>query len=259
MTNTLDNFLDKHLEDLKHRGLYNNIDVIDSPNGATICINNKILTNLSSNNYLGLCNHPRLIKAMIDGINKYGVGSGAVRTINGTFKIHEDLEHKIAKFKGTEASIVYQSGFNCNMGAISALMNKDDLILSDELNHASIIDGCKLSPAKVISVKHCNIEDLTNKIQEARSSNLYKKIMYITDGVFSMDGNISPLDKIIPITKKFDVICYVDDAHGSGVTGKGYGTAKHFGLEKEIDVQVGTLSKAIGVVGGYVAGKKKSY
>ena len=184
------------------------------------------------------------------------MGAGAVRTINGTLDLHVKLEEKLAEFKGTEAAISYQSGFNCNMAAISAVMDKNDAILSDQLNHASIIDGCRLSKAKIIPFNHSDMEDLRAKAKEATESGQYNKVMVITDGVFSMDGDIAKLPEIVEIAKEFDLITYVDDAHGSGVTGKGKGTVKHFGLEKEIDFQIGTLSKAIGVVGGYVAGKK---
>lgn len=170
--------------------------------------------------------------------------------------MHVKLEEKLAEFKGTEAAISYQSGFNCNMAPISAVMDKNDAILSDQLNHASIIDGCRLSKAKIIAYNHSDMEDLRAKAKATKESGLYNKIMVITDGVFSMDGDIAKLPEIVEIAKEFDLITYVDDAHGSGVTGKGKGTVKHFGLEKEIDFQIGTLSKAIGVVGGYVAGKK---
>ncbi len=214
------------------------------------------MINLASNNYLGFANREELKKACIEATETYGVGAGAVRTINGSLKIHQQLEEKIAEFKGTEAAIAFQSGFNCNMGAISAVMTKEDAILSDELNHASIIDGCRLSGAKIIRIKHQDMKDLEKKAKEAIESKKYKKIMYITDGVFSMDGDIARLPEIIPIVEKYGLITYVDDAHGSGVTGKGAGTVKHFGLSDKIDMQMGTLSKAIGVVGGYVAGSK---
>ena len=206
---------------------------------------------------MGLATDEDLKKLAIAATEKYGVGAGAVRTINGTLDIHIELEKKLAEFKGTEAAISYQSGFNCNMAAISAVMTKKDAILSDELNHASIIDGCRLSGAKVIRVNHQDMDDLRAKAKEATESGLYEKVMYITDGVFSMDGNIANLPEVVKIAKEFDLITYVDDAHGSGVTGKGKGTVKHFGLEKEIDLQMGTLSKAIGVVGGYVAGTQE--
>lgn len=252
----LDNFLKENLDDLKSKGLYNEINVLDGANGPKISIEGKEMINLSSNNYLGFATNERLKRVCIEATEKYGVGAGAVRTINGTLDIHRQLEKKIAEFKHTEAAIAFQSGFNCNMGAISAVMDKNDAILSDELNHASIIDGCRLSKAKIIRVKHSDIEDLRAQAKAARESGLYKKIMYITDGVFSMDGDVALLPEIVKVAKEYDLITYVDDAHGSGVMGEGAGTVHHFGLSKEIDFQMGTLSKAIGVVGGYVAGSK---
>ncbi|WP_394121387.1 glycine C-acetyltransferase [Planococcus donghaensis] len=256
MSKKLDAFLDENLTELKEQGLYNEIDPVEGPNGAIIKVRGKELINLSSNNYLGLATNEELKQVAKDAIDKYGVGAGAVRTINGTLDLHVKLEEKLAEFKGTEAAISYQSGFNCNMAAISAVMDKNDAILSDQLNHASIIDGCRLSKAKIIAYKHSDMEDLRMKAKEATESGLYNKVMVITDGVFSMDGDIAKLPEIVEIAKEFDLITYVDDAHGSGVTGKGKGTVKHFGLEKEVDMQMGTLSKAVGVVGGYVAGKK---
>ncbi|MEH7013175.1 glycine C-acetyltransferase [Neobacillus niacini] len=252
----LEQFLNENLEDLKGKGLYNVIDPLESPNGPMITINGKQLVNLSSNNYLGLATDERLKQAAAEAIKTFGVGAGAVRTINGTLKLHVELEEKLAEFKHTEAAIAYQSGFNCNMAAISAVMDKNDAILSDELNHASIIDGCRLSRAKIIRVNHSDMEDLRAKAKEAKESGQYNKIMVITDGVFSMDGDIALLPEIVKIAEEFDLITYVDDAHGSGVLGDGAGTVKHFGLSDKIDFQIGTLSKAIGVVGGYVAGKK---
>ncbi|PLR95236.1 glycine C-acetyltransferase [Bacillus sp. T33-2] len=253
----LDQFLQQNLEDLKGKGLYNVIDPLESANGPVITINGKELVNLSSNNYLGLATDERLKDAASAAVIRYGVGAGAVRTINGTLKIHVELEEKLAKFKKTEAAIAYQSGFNCNMAAISAVMDKNDAILSDELNHASIIDGCRLSRAKIIRFNHSDMADLRGKAREAKESGQYNKIMVITDGVFSMDGDIAKLPEIVKIAEEFDLITYVDDAHGSGVLGGGAGTVKHFGLSDKIDFQIGTLSKAIGVVGGYVAGKKQ--
>ena len=197
-----------------------------------------------------------MVEATIAATKTYGAGAGAVRTINGTLDIHTKLEQKLAEFKHTEAAIAFQSGFNCNMGAISAVMNKKDAILSDSLNHASIIDGCRLSGAKIIRVEHSDMVDLRNKAKAAVESGLYEKIMVITDGVFSMDGDVAKLPEIVKIAEEFDLITYVDDAHGSGVMGKGTGTVHHFGLSDKIDFQIGTLSKAIGVVGGYVAGTR---
>lgn len=242
--------------DLKNRGLYNEIDPVQGPNGPRINIDGKELINLSSNNYLGLATDERLKKVAKDAVDSHGVGAGAVRTINGTLDLHIELEKTIATFKGTEAAISYQSGFNCNMAAISAVMDKNDAILSDELNHASIIDGCRLSRAKIIRFNHSDMADLRQKAKEATESGEYNKIMVITDGVFSMDGDIAKLPEIVEIAEEFDLITYVDDAHGSGVTGKGAGTVKHFGLQDKVDFQMGTLSKAIGVIGGYVAGKQ---
>lgn len=253
----LEQFLSSNIEDLKTRGLYNVIDTLQGANGPVIRIDGKSLINLSSNNYLGLATDDRLIDASVKAAQTYGAGAGAVRTINGTMDLHIELEEKLARFKKTEAVIVYQSGFNCNMAAISAVMDQHDAILSDELNHASIIDGCRLSRAKVIRFKHSDMSDLRQRAREARESGQYRKIMIITDGVFSMDGDIAKLPEIVEIAEEFDLITYVDDAHGSGVLGAGAGTVKHFGLSDRIDFQIGTLSKAIGVVGGYVAGKKQ--
>ncbi len=256
LSNVLDAFLQENLQELKDQGLYNEVDPVEGPNGAKIQVRGKELINLSSNNYLGLATNEDLKRIAKEAIDKYGVGAGAVRSINGTLDLHVKLEEKLAEFKGTEAAISYQSGFNCNMAAISAVMDKNDAILSDQLNHASIIDGCRLSKAKIIAFKHSDMDDLREKAKAAQESGLYNKVMIITDGVFSMDGDIAKLPEIVEIAKEFDLITYVDDAHGSGVTGKGKGTVKHFGLEKDIDFQMGTLSKAVGVVGGYVAGKQ---
>ncbi|WP_409367809.1 glycine C-acetyltransferase [Lysinibacillus sp. 38-6] len=256
LSKVLNAFLDENLQALRDQGLYNEIDAVEGANGPVIQVRGQQLINLSSNNYLGLATNEQLKQIAKEATEKYGVGAGAVRTINGTLDLHVKLEEKLAEFKGTEAAISYQSGFNCNMAAISAVMDKNDAILSDQLNHASIIDGCRLSRAKIIAYNHSDMEDLRAKAKEATESGLYNKVMVITDGVFSMDGDIAKLPEIVEIAKEFDLITYVDDAHGSGVTGKGKGTVKHFGLEKEIDFQIGTLSKAIGVVGGYVAGKK---
>lgn len=254
---TLKTFLEENLQELKDNGLYNEIDEVQGPNGAKIQIDGRELINLSSNNYLGFATDEALIARANEATKTYGVGAGAVRTINGTQTIHRELEEKIAEFKGTEAAIALQSGFNSNMAAIPAIVGKNDAILSDELNHASIIDGCRLSGAKIIRVKHQDMDDLRQKAKEATESGQYEKIMYITDGVFSMDGNVANLPGVIEVAEEFDLITYVDDAHGSGVMGEGAGTVKHFGLQDKIDLQMGTLSKAIGVVGGYVAGTQK--
>lgn len=257
MSKMLNDYLSANLKELKDNGLYNEINVVKGANGAKINIDDKELINLSSNNYLGLATNETLKKAAKETIDSHGVGAGAVRTINGTLDVHVELEKTLAKFKGTESAVAFQSGFNCNMAAIQGVMNKEDAILSDELNHASIIDGCRLSRAKIIRVNHSDMDDLRQKAKEAVESGKYKKVMYITDGVFSMDGDVAKLPEIVEIAKEFDLITYVDDAHGSGVMGKGAGTVKHFGLEKDVDIQMGTLSKAIGVVGGYVAGTQE--
>ncbi len=253
----LDTFLKENIDDLKNKGMYNEIHPVTGPNGPTIIIDGKKMVNLSSNNYLGLATDERLKKVAKEAVDSHGVGAGAVRTINGTLDLHVELEKKIAAFKGTEAAISFQSGFNCNMAAIQAVMNKEDAILSDALNHASIIDGCRLSRAKIIPFEHSNMDDLRAKAKEATESGKYNKVMVITDGVFSMDGDIAKLPEIVEIAEEFDLITYVDDAHGSGVLGDGAGTVKHFGLEDKVDFQMGTLSKAIGVIGGYVAGSKQ--
>lgn len=253
----LGQFLETNLEDLKEKGLFNTIDVLEGSNGPIITVNDKKMINLASNNYLGFATRPELIEADVEATKHYGAGAGAVRTINGTLDIHQKLEEKIAEFKGTEAAIAFQSGFNCNMGAISAVMKKGDAILSDELNHASIIDGCRLSGAKIIRVNHQDMEDLEAKAKAATESGEYNKVMYITDGVFSMDGDVAKIPEIVEICEKYNVITYVDDAHGTGVMGHGHGTVKHFDMQDHIDFQMGTLSKGIGVVGGYVAGTKQ--
>ncbi|WP_330994920.1 glycine C-acetyltransferase [Staphylococcus pseudintermedius] len=257
MVQQLNDFLDENLNHLKENGLYNEIDTVEGANGPEIQINGKKYINLSSNNYLGLATNEDLKTAAKNAIDSHGVGAGAVRSINGTLDLHDELESTLAEFKGTEAAVAYQSGFNCNMAAISAVMNKNDAILSDELNHASIIDGCRLSKAKIIRVNHSDMDDLRQKAKEAVESGQYNKVMYITDGVFSMDGDVAKLPEIVEICEQYGIMVYVDDAHGSGVMGKGAGTVKHFGLQDKVDFQIGTLSKAIGVVGGYVAGSQK--
>ncbi len=253
----LKDFLTPQLAELKEKGMYNVINTVEGPNGPQVKIDGKVLINMSSNNYLGFANNERMKEKANKATEMYGVGAGAVRTINGTMTIHNQLEKRIAEFKHTEAAIAFQSGFNCNMGAISAVMTKKDAIISDELNHASIIDGCRLSGAKVLRAKHQDMEDLRRVAKEAIESGLYEKVMYITDGVFSMDGDVAKLPEIVEIAEEFGLITYVDDAHGSGVMGEGAGTVKHFELSDKIDFQMGTLSKAIGVVGGYVAGTQQ--
>lgn len=264
MSKALQDFLTSSLMELEQKGLYRKLPVITGPTGARAVINGKEVINLSSNNYLGLATDPRLKEAAIKAVEKYGAGAGAVRTIIGTLDIHEEMEAKLAKFKKAEAVIVFQSGFTANAGTIPAIMTKEDAIISDELNHASIIDGCRLSGAKILRYKHSNMDDLERVAREAVNSGLYKKFLIITDGVFSMDGDIAKLPDIAAIGEKYDIPVYVDDAHASGVLGKdsqgrlnGSGSVSHFGLYGKVDIQIGTLSKAIGVVGGYVAGSKK--
>ena len=246
-------WLQDEIDNLKNAGLYNNIRTIESPMDAWVTINGRRLLNFCANNYLGLANHPRICQAAIDGIEAYGVGPGAVRSIAGTTSLHVELEQQLAAFKHAEACITFQSGFTANLATIPALVGPGDLIFSDELNHASIIDGCRLSRAEVIRYAHNNVDDLRAKIAERQD---YKRRLIITDGVFSMDGDIAPLDKIAEVAEEFGIMLMVDDAHGEGVLGHGgRGIVDHFGLHGRVDVEVGTLSKAFGVVGGLVAGK----
>lgn len=253
---TLNLFLKDSLNSLKKDGLYNEIQILNGSNESVINIDGKKFINLSSNNYLGFTTQKTIMEKSIEAIEKYGVGAGAVRTINGTLLIHDELEKEIANFKGTEDAIAFQSGFNCNIGVISSVMMKGDCIFSDELNHASIIDGCRLSGAKIVRYKHNDMKDLEEKILEVKNSFDFNKGMIITDGVFSMDGDVVNLPELVKVAEKYDLITYVDDSHGTGVMGNGAGTCKHFSLQDKIDFQMGTLSKAIGVVGGYVAGSK---
>ena len=248
-------FITQRLNELKEQGVYRKLPVLESPSGPRCIVNGKNVINLSSNNYLGLANHPRLKEAGKKAIDKWGMGAGAVRTIIGTMSIHEELEEKLAKFKHVEAVLVFQSGFTANAGAIPGIVDKGDVIISDELNHASIIDGCRLSKADVVRYKHSDMEDLERVINEVKDN--YNIKLIITDGVFSMDGDIAKLPEIVELAEKYGCLTYVDDAHSSGVLGKsGQGSAHHFGLSDRVDVQIGTLSKAIGVVGGYVAGRR---
>jgi glycine C-acetyltransferase len=241
------------LQNLKDVGLYNRIRTLSSPQGAWLVVDGKRALNFCSNNYLGLANHPRIVQAAQEAVKKYGVGPAAVRSIAGTMDLHLELERRLAAFKGVEAAITFQSGFTANLGTIPALVGKEDAIFSDELNHASIIDGSRLSGAKIIRFAHCNPEDLDKQLTEQRTN--YPKALVITDGVFSMDGDVAPLDKIYEVSQKHSAILMVDDAHGEGVLGRGgRGIVDHFGLHGKVDVEVGTLSKAFGVVGGVSAG-----
>jgi glycine C-acetyltransferase len=248
-------YLKDKIQELKDQGVYRQLPVFDGQNAAEINLNGKRVINLSSNNYLGLASHPKLKQAAIDAVKKYGIGAGAVRTIVGNMDIHEELEKVLAEFKREEAVMVFQSGFNCNAGVIQAVTDKGDLIVSDALNHASIIDGVKLSKADKAVFKHSDMEDLERVLKEKRDQ--YKNVLIITDGVFSMDGDLAKLPEIVELAEKFECMTYVDDAHGSGVLGEGgRGTVDHFGLHGRIDFSIGTLSKALGVVGGYVAGSQ---
>jgi len=246
-------FMTEELDRMKREGLYGNIRTLESPQGATVKINGKELLNLCSNNYLGFANDPRVkekAKAMID---KYGVGPGAVRTIAGTMDLHIELEKKLAAFKGAEAAITFQSGFCANLAVIPTLMAEGDLIFSDSLNHASIIDACRLTKAEVVRYEHSDMKDLRKKLQEY-AGNPGKKLL-ITDGVFSMDGDIARLPEIAEIAGEFGVMIAVDDAHGEGVLGRGgRGIVDHFHLHGKVDIEIGTMSKAFGVMGGIVAG-----
>lgn len=251
-------FLKEKIQELKDLGVYRTLPVLEGASGPEVVLNGKTVINLSSNNYLGFANHPRLKKAAIDAVEKYGAGTGAVRTIIGNMRIHEELEEVLAKFKREEAAFVYQSGFNCNAGTIQAVTEAGDIIISDELNHASIIDGSRLSRADRGIYKHSDMDSLESVLKDARDK--YRNILLITDGVFSMDGDIAKLPEIVQLAEKYEAMTYVDDAHGSGVLGEsGRGTVDHFGLHGRVDFTIGTLSKAIGVVGGYVAGSRTMY
>jgi len=246
-------WIETELQSLKDNGLYNRIRTLSSPQGAWLVVDGKRVLNFCSNNYLGLANHPRIVQAVRETVERYGVGPAAVRSIAGTMDLHLQLEQRLASFKGVDSAITFQSGFSANLAVIPALVGKEDAIFSDELNHASIIDGSRLSGAKIIRYAHCDPADLQRVLQENRSS--FPRAMVITDGVFSMDGDIAPLDKILEVAQQYEAILMVDDAHGEGVLGKGgRGIVDHFGLHGRVDVEVGTLSKAFGVVGGVVAG-----
>src|SRR5277367_3937142 len=248
-------YLHDAIEDLKAKHLYFNLKILDGEQTPVANYNGKEVINLSSNNYLGLTTHPKLRRAAIDATRKYGVGSGAVRTITGTMKIHMELEQQIARFKQSEACVVFQSGFAANAGTVSAILGKEGLVISDELNHASIIDGCRLSRATIKVFKHKDTADCERVLQETKD--WPGKKLLITDGVFSMDGDIANLPALCDLAKEYNCIMMVDDAHSSGVLGKhGRGTIDHLGCHGRVDIQVGTLSKAIGAMGGYVCGSK---
>jgi glycine C-acetyltransferase len=243
------------LDELRARGTYFRLRVLDDQQAPVCHYDGKEVINLASNNYLGLANHPRLIQAAMEATRTYGVGSGAVRTIAGTMRLHMELEERIARFKNVEACVVFQSGFAANAGTVSAILGKDDFILSDELNHASIIDGARLSRATIKVFRHKDMDHCEELLQELAAEPGRKLV--ITDGVFSMDGDIGPVDKLAALAEKYGAIMMVDDAHASGVLGRnGRGSVDHFAQHGKVDVQVGTLSKAIGALGGYVCGSR---
>ncbi|NUO82619.1 glycine C-acetyltransferase [candidate division KSB1 bacterium] len=248
-------FIDEEMLAQQQQGMFINIRTIESAMGAWIQVDGKRVLNLCANNYLGFANHPALKEAAMRAIQEYGVGPAAVRSIAGTQKLHLELEAKLAKFKKVEAAVSYQSGFVTNQAVIPTLSGAGDVLFSDELNHASIIDGSRLSKAKIVRYKHNDPSDLAAQMQNETA---VRRRFVITDGVFSMDGDIAPLKEIYAIAEKYDAITIIDDAHGEGVMGEaGRGIADHFGLHGKIDVEVGTMSKAFGVVGGYAAGSKK--
>ena len=248
-------WLTQEIDGLKEQGLYNRIRTIGSAQGAWLTVDGKNVLNFCSNNYLGLANHPKIVEAAREATKKYGIGPAAVRSIAGTMDLHVQLEERLAKFKGAEDVITFQSGFTANLGTISALVGKEDVVFSDRLNHASIIDGCRLSGAKIIPYEHNDSSALEDAIKDNLSS--YRRALIVTDGVFSMDGDIALLPELYQVAKKYDILFMVDDAHGEGVLGKGgRGIVDHFGLHGKVDIEVGTMSKAFGVVGGIVAGDK---
>src|SRR5215213_5209766 len=253
-------FLGEELDDLRRRHLYRPLRVMSSAQGPIVSVDEKRLISLSSNDYLGLTHHPRLRQAALDAVRDFGAGSGAVRTIAGTMTMHEELERELAEFKGTAATLTFQSGFTANTGVIPTITGEQDLIVSDALNHASIIDGMRMSKAPRKVFPHKDIDALREILREATTngrpdgSGPYRLILVVTDGVFSMDGDIAPLPEIVEAAEAFGAAVFIDDAHASGVLGKdGRGSVDHFGLNGRVDIQVGTMSKAMGVLGGYVA------
>jgi glycine C-acetyltransferase len=253
-TNPL-SYLTEQLNDLKAKGTHFHLRVLDDEQAPVCTFDGKKVINLASNNYLGLTTHPKLREAALEATRKYGVGSGAVRTIAGTMKIHMELEERIARFKNVEACVVFQSGFTANAGTVSAILGKEDFIVSDELNHASIIDGARLSRAKILVFRHKDIAHAEEQLASIKDQP--GRRLLISDGVFSMDGDIGPLPALCNLAEKYGAIMMVDDAHASGVLGRnGRGTIDHFHVHGRVDVQVGTLSKAIGALGGYVCGSR---
>lgn len=239
------------LEDLKRQGLYRELRVLEGEQDAVSTFDGREVINLSSNNYLGLTTHPRLRQAAVEAVERYGAGSGSVRTIAGTMSLHEQLEQRLAEFKHTEAALTLQSGYTANVGTVSSLVTENDIVISDELNHASLIDGMRLTKAARKVYPHKDMDALERALKDSGS---FAHRVVVTDGVFSMDGDIAPLRDVVELCERYDAISYVDDAHSSGVLGQnGRGSVNHFGLDGRVDVQIGTLSKAIGVLGGYVA------
>lgn len=257
MNSGLNKWLSTQIQDLKDQNLYKKPRILNSPAGGRVMMGGKEVVNLSSNNYLGLANHPKVVAAAHEAIDRWGVGAGAVRWIGGTMVVHDQLERRLADFKHVEAVLVFTGGFTANSGCIPAVLTSQDVVISDELNHASIIDGVRLSPAKYKKSEgfvygHKDMGQLEEILTKAQH---FEKRMIITDGVFSMDGDIAPLPKIVELAEKYNAFVMVDDAHASGVLGKnGAGSASHFDLYGRVDIQLGTLSKALGVVGGYIAG-----
>ncbi|MBA4494429.1 glycine C-acetyltransferase [Paenactinomyces guangxiensis] len=246
--------LEKEIQEWKTAGTFRPLTELESEQGSKVRIRGQEVIQLSSNNYLGLTTHPRLKQAALEAVEAFGAGTGSVRTIAGTFSMHEKYEKRLANFKHTEAALVFQSGFTANVGVVSSILSDQDVVISDELNHASIIDGIRLTKAGRRIYKHSDLDDLEKALQETQSARVR---LVVTDGVFSMDGDIAPLPEIVELCEKYDALVMVDDAHASGVLGKnGRGTVDHFGLHGRVHIQVGTLSKAIGVLGGYVAGPK---
>ncbi len=255
-------WLGDQLQGLKDQHLYKVPKILETPAGGRVRMDGREVVNLSSNNYLGLANHPKVRQAALDSIERWGVGAGAVRWIGGTMSVHEELEERLAKFKKTEAVLVFTGGFTANSGCIPAVLTDKDVVISDELNHASIIDGVRLSPAAYRKSEgwvyaHKDMDDLERALKLANEKGFAKKLI-ITDGVFSMDGDIAPMLDIVNLAEQYGAIVMIDDAHGSGVLGEhGAGTTSHFGLYGRVDIQLGTLSKALGVIGGYIAGSAK--
>jgi len=254
MTHEKTAWIEAEIASLKEQGLYTHIRTLSSPQGAWLVVDGRRVLNFSSNNYLGMANHPHVVEAAGRAMDQYGVGPAAVRSIAGTMDLHLQLEERLARFKGAEAAVTFQSGFMANLATLGALVGRGDVIFSDRLNHASIIDGCRLSRAEVVAYEHNDPADLRRKIAETAE---YGRRLIVTDGVFSMDGDIAPLPEIAAIASEHGILLMVDDAHGEGVLGRGgRGIVDHFGLHGQVDVEVGTLSKAFGVVGGVVAGPK---